>query len=53
MRVPVVEWGNVCGHVDCSGEKSRERWVHEGNSGMLVAVGWVHVVKGPYSGLDL
>ena len=26
---------NVCGHVGCSGEKSRERWVHEGNSGML------------------
>ena len=37
---------NVGGHVGCSGEKSRKRWVHEGNSGTLEAVGWVHVVKG-------
>ena len=43
----VVEWWIVWRHVGCSGEKGRERWVHEGNSGTLEAVGWVHVVKGP------
>ena len=42
--VPMVEWGECVG---ACGKKGRERWVHEGNSGMLVAVRWVHVVKGP------